>query len=271
MATSCSQPRPRRALPVGLPAEPGPFRGGGGAEAAPGGRRGPGAGAGPGLQRGTRGGRAPPLPRPCEGPARPGAPRGPHPSRSPGTSSCPRRPCRRRRARRWAARGSSVPSARTRGTRGPASPPSPWRRRQGAGPGRAPAPPRAPQFRAAPAASRRPLRRRLPGAGLNSVRWGPARPGPRRPPFLRGDGRSRSRPPGAVRAGGQRAAVDCRRQGCEAEGGWRQVGAHGSPPRGARRDRSPCRGGRAPVPGVRAGGGRARSRPAAAKSVAQSR
>lgn len=50
----------------------------------------------------------------------------PHPSRSPGTSSCPRHPCRRRTVRRWAGHGSAAPSARTRGTRGPASPPRPW-------------------------------------------------------------------------------------------------------------------------------------------------
>lgn len=57
---------------------------------------------------------------------------GPHQSRSPGTSSGPRHPCRRRRARRSAGRGSAAPSARIRRTRGPASPPSPWRLREAA-------------------------------------------------------------------------------------------------------------------------------------------
>lgn len=68
----------------------------------------------------------------------------PHPSRSPGTSSGPRHPCRRRRARRYAGRGSAAPSARTRCTHGPASPPNPWHPREAATEGGKARPPSGP-------------------------------------------------------------------------------------------------------------------------------
>lgn len=90
-----------------------------------------------------------------------------------------------------------------------------------------PGPRRVPYFRTAPAASRRPLRRRLLGAGLNGgpVGLGPPSAAAGRALRARRAAGRRLSPTGLF---GRRAPVG---------GGWREVVAHGSPRRGPRRDR----------------------------------
>lgn len=102
----------------------------------------------------------------------------------------------------------------------------------------------------------------LCGGGCRERVWtasGGARPAP---PALPPRRRAVPVPPARCREGRRAAGchrlsptvADCRRQGCEAEGGWRQVGAHGSPPaRGASRPK-PVSGRAGAGPGAEGGG-----------------